>query len=152
MKTFRLQTVLNVRKVEEEKLQGELANLIKSVEEAERKLNYLRFQKSQSQRMLHERQSKGLKASEIALYNDYLNDLSKQIADQRKLLRELNLAKDGKREKLIEASKKRKIIEKLKEKALLETLSEERQRHQNFIDEMGIARHVRKWGAKAKEM
>ncbi len=144
MVAFRFQAVLNVRKIEEEKLQGELAGLVIAAEEAEKKLNFLRFQKAQSQKVLHERQVEGLSASEIGIFDAYLNDLERQISQQKKLLKKLTEAREKKREDLLVASKKRKILEKLKEKALIEALSEETARHQNFIDEMGIVRHVRK--------
>ncbi len=146
MVAFRLQAVLNVRRIEEERLQGELAHLSEAVEEAERKLNYLRFQKTQGQKMFYERQLKGLKSAEISMYETYLNDLASQILAQKKLLKELRKRKEEKRLEVVEASKRRKILEKLKERELVTALREEAVRHQNFIDEMGIARFVRKVG------
>ncbi len=143
MVAFRLQTVLNVRKIEEEKLQGELATLIKSILEAESTLNFLRLQKSQTLRILHEKQKEGMSAGEIGIYNTYLKELSDRISSQKKILKELEKARDKKREELIEASKRRKILEKLKEKKLLDALHEEMRRQQNFIDEIGVTRHNR---------
>lgn len=152
MVAFRLQTVLNVRKIEEEKLQGELASFVKSVLEAERKLNFLRFQKSQSQRMLHAKQREGMTGVEIAMYDAYLQELSRQISSQKEILRGLMLARDKKREELIEASKRRKILEKLKERKIMAALNEELKKHQNFIDEMGITRHARSVTGERKEI
>ena len=142
MAPFRLQAVLNVRKLEEEKLQGELSKLMRSIQEAERKLNFLRFQKIQNLRVLRSRQEEGLSGAEQALYDTYIREISKNISSQREVIVELNLLRDKKRAELITASKKRKILEKLKEKEIMEALREDQLRHQNFMDEMGVTRHA----------
>lgn len=143
MVAFRLQTVLNVRKIEEEKIQGELAKLIKSILESERTLNFLRLKKTQTLRILHDKQKEGITGFEIAIYDAYVKELSDKISSQKKILKELEKARDRKREELIEASKRRKMLEKLKEKKLLDALNESTRRQQNFIDEIGITRHTR---------
>ncbi len=152
MVAFRLQAVLNVRKIEEEKIQGQLARLVKAVLEAERHLNFFRLKKMQTQRILHEKQKEGIRGFELTLYHAYLRELSDRIAEQKSTLRQLENERDKVREKLIEASKKRKMLEKLKEKRLLMALSEEMRQHQNFIDEIGITRHTRNATGESKGM
>ena len=142
MAPFRLQAVLNVRKLEEEKLQGELSKLLRSIQEAERKLNFLRFQKIQNLRVLRSKQEKGLSVAEQALYDTYIREITKNISSQRGIIVELKLLRDKKREELIAASKKRKMLEKLKEKGIMEALREDQLRHQSFMDEMGVTRHA----------
>ena len=118
MYQFNLEPLLNHRRYLVEVLQKELADL-KMCRDAERdKLWVLRQKKRKTVLQLQEKQTDGRPASEIKLYIDFVEQLSKKMEAQRQKVLEAERNFSLKRQDLVAAMKNRKILDRLKEKGL----------------------------------
>ena len=118
MYRFNLESLLNHRRYQEEILQKELADLKIRLDAEKNKLWGLRQKKRETVLQLQEKQTDGRPASEIKLYLDYVEQLSKKMEAQGQKVLEAERALSKKRQDLVAAMKKRKILDRLKEKGL----------------------------------
>src|SRR5690554_3257048 len=120
MKTFKLESVLNYRRILENQAQQKLAEafdreaaLIAEINREEEELHQLYSERE-------ERQQVGMTVHEMQLYE---NRISHQVQQLAALVDALELCRDAIaacREKLCEASREKKLMEKVKEKHLQE--------------------------------
>ncbi len=118
MYQFNLEPLLNHRRYQEEILQKELADLKIRLDAEKDKLWGLRQKKRETVLQLQEKQTDGRPASEIKLYLDYVEQVSKKMEAQGQKVLEAERALSKKRQDLVAAMKKRKILDRLKEKGL----------------------------------
>ena len=116
MYQFKLESLLNHRRYQEDVLQKELANLKKRLQAEQQQLRNLRKKKRCNVQLLAVRQKKGRPASELKLYVDYIDYLTVELKTQAERVMEAQRRFDAMRRKLTTAMKKRKVLEKLKEK------------------------------------
>ena len=136
MYRFNLESLLNHRRYQEEILQKVLAGLKIRLAADKDKLWILRQKKREYLQQLQEKQIDGRPASEIKLFVDFVDQLSKEMEAQRQNVlqaeREFNL----KRQDLIAAMKKRKTLERLKEKGMQGYKQEQFKKERSFMDEV----------------
>ena len=136
MYTFKLEPLLNHRRYREEVLQKELADLKKHLAEEKEKLRGLRTRKRKFLLQLQNKQKAGRSASEIKLYLNFIEHLSKKVAIQNQRVQSAEQGFNLKRKDLIQAMKKRKILDKLKEKGQQAYQQEWLKKERDFMDEV----------------
>jgi flagellar protein FliJ len=136
MYQFNLEPLLNHRRYLEELLQKELADLKIRLDAEKDRLWILRQKKRKTVLQLQERQTDGRAASEIKLYIDFVEHLSKEVEAQRQKVQEAERLFSLKRQDLVAAMKKRKILDRLKEKGLQAYEQEQLKKERNLMDEV----------------
>ena len=144
MYRFKLQSLLNHRRHQEEVCQKELADAQRDLSDAKKKLKGMQLEKRQKIQQLHARQKEPHSASKVLIYTNYIEQLSKIIEAQTQGVQHAAQKVTEKRERLIEVMKKRKTLEKLKEKGWLAYQQKMMQAERKFNDEVAATRHVRK--------
>ena len=136
MYRFNLEPLLNHRRYLEEVLQKDLAGLKIRLEAEKGKLWALRQKRRKTVLQLQEKQTAGRPASEIKLYIDFIEQLSKEMEAQRRNVLEAKRNFNLKRQDLVAAMKKKKILERLKEKGLQAYEQEQIKKERNLMDEV----------------
>lgn len=136
MYQFNLEPLLNHRRYQVEILQKELADLKIRLDAQKDKLWLLRQKKRNTVLLLQEKQTDGRPASEIKLYIDFVEQLSKEMEAQKQNVLEAERNFSLKRQDLIAAMKKRKILDRLKEKGLQAYEREQLKKERNLLDEV----------------
>lgn len=144
MYQFNLEPLLNHRRYQVEVLQKELAGVKMRLDAEKEKLWLLRQKKRKTVQRLQEKQSAGRSASEIKLYIDFVEQLSKEMEAQRRNVLEAKRNFNLKRQDLVAAMKKKKILERLKEKGLQAYEQEQIKRERNLIDEVAAHQFTQK--------
>jgi len=136
MYKFNLEPLLNHRRYQEEVLQKELAGLKRHLTEEEHKLRALRKKKRQFLLQFQKKQKDGRPASEIKLYFDFVEHLSKKIDAQHQNVLEAKRTFNLKRQDLITAMKERKTLDRLKEKGWQAYQQEQSKKERDLMDEV----------------
>ena len=137
---FKLEALRRYRKHQEEVLQRELGDLQRFYEEAARKLNETVDRRRRTESELVCKQTEPGFASQVTLYERYLQDLEERINNQKKTVDKARKACTEKRALLLEVVKKRKTLERLKEHGLKVHIANLNHEEQKFIDEMAVNR------------
>ena len=93
---------------------------------------------------LQTRQKEHHNASDILIFINYIEQLSRDIEAQMQQVRKASKNVTQKRDNLIAIMKKRKTLEKLKEKERLDYQQKGMQAERKFNDEVASTRHIRK--------
>ena len=136
MYRFNLESLLNHRRYQEEVFQKELAGLKIRLAAEKDKLWVLRQKKRKYLQQLQEKQTEGRPASEIKLFVDFVDQLSKEMEAQRQNVLEAEHDFNLKCQDLIAAMKKRKTLDRLKEKGLQTYEQEQLKKERSFMDEV----------------
>lgn len=136
MYKFNLEPLLNHHRYQEEVLQKELAGFKIHLEAEKDKLKILRQKKRQCLQQLQKKQTQGSPASEVKLYVDFADQLSKETEAQKQIVREAERKFNLKRQDLIAAIKKRKTLDRLKEKGRQAYEQEQLKKERSFMDEV----------------
>jgi len=118
---FKLEKLLDLRKIKEKEVQSELAYIvgiqnIKKIEQ-EKVKNGILQQKSDYKNKLKQKSFSG---REAIMFEQYIDISLRAIEVSEKKIEEMEPEINEIRERLIEASRERKVVEKLKEKKLEE--------------------------------
>ena len=144
MYRFKLQALLNHRRHQEEVSQKELAEARRKLSAAQQHLRRLRIDKQDNVRVLQDRQKDHHTTTNILIYLKYIEQLSREIEEQREQVSTASRVVRQKRADLITIVKKRKTLEKLKENERLAYQQKMMQAERKFNDEVASARHIRK--------
>ena len=144
MYRFNLESLLNHRRYQEEILQKELAGLKVRLAAEKDKLWVLRQKKRKTVQQLQEKQTDGRLVSEIKLFVDFLDQLSKEMEAQRENVLEAERNFSLKRRDLIAAMKNRKTLDRLKEKGLQAYEQEQFKKERSFMDEVASRQFTQK--------
>lgn len=144
MYQFKLQALLNHRRHQEEVCQIELAEAQRGLTDAQEKLRRLKKAMRENIQKLQTRQKEHHNASDILIFINYIEQLSRDIEAQMQQVRKASKNVTQKRDNLIAIMKKRKTLEKLKEKERLDYQQKGMQAERKFNDEVASTRHIRK--------
>ena len=136
MYRFNLEPLLNHRRYQEEILQRELADLKKRLAAEKNKLWSLKKKMRKYLQDLKQKQKKGHSASEIKLFFDFVDHISKETRAQHQKVAGEEQRFFLKREELISAMKKRKALEKLKAKGWQAYQQKQLKKERDFMDEV----------------
>ena len=144
MFAFRLQSVLDVRQVLEEKALVTFSEEQKRVAEEEAVLAELTAKRESIVTELKEAVHRPILASHLSMLSSYVELLQKRIAIQEEKIRQCVLAREEKRAALLEAVQKKKVMERLKEKQRTEFLWNREEDERKDMDEMSVLRFARR--------
>ena len=144
MHRFKLEALLNHRRHQEEICQKQLAQTERLLADEQGKLRRQKKELRDNIQKLHAKQKERINVSVMILSVSYIQQLSKNIEDQKKCVREATKKVNQKRNELIIIVKKRKTLEKLKEKEWLAYQKKMMQNERKLMDEVASTRHARK--------
>ena len=136
MYQFNLESLLNHRRYQEEILQKQLAVLKSRLADEKHNLGVIKRKKRKYLRQLQEKQQGGRPVSEIRLYLNFVDHLSRELEAQNQQVQKAEKRFNLKRQELISMMKKRKTLEKLKEKGLQANRQKEQKNERVFMDEV----------------
>ena len=138
MYKFSLEPVLRHRKLIEEDLQKEFGVLKRQLFDEKERLSHFEQVRNRFSGELQQEQVKSISASDILLYANFIQQVSKEIERQSEKILEAEKNVDEKREELIGAMKNRKIIDRLKEKGIKAYVQAMSKKEQSLINEVAI--------------
>lgn len=142
---FRLQTVLDMRKREEEARGRELAEAIGVLEAANARLTELRIMEANALAEYHQLQKEGrLDVQAIQWFQTYSIGIAVAIREQLQRISEAQRGVDQRRAALIEAARAKQVLDELRAQAQREHQLAEDRAEAKHLDEMATIRHVRK--------
>jgi flagellar FliJ protein len=144
MHRFKLEALLNHRRHQEELCQKELAQTERLLADEKSKLRCRKREHRENVQQLQAKQKASINVSDIILAVNFIQQLSKNIEDQTKCVREATKTVSQKRNELIIIVKKRKTLEKLKEKEWVAYQKKMMQNERKLMDELASTKHARK--------
>ena len=144
MYRFKLEALLNHRRHQEEVCQKELAQTERQLADEQGKLRQQKREMRDNIQTLQAKQKERINVSDIILSVNYIQQLSKNIENQKKCVGEATKKVNQKRNELIVIVTKRKTLEKLKEKERLAYQQKMLQNERKLMDEVASTRHARK--------
>jgi flagellar export protein FliJ len=141
---FKLQSILNVRKTQEDKLLQEFSERQKELHKEHLLLKSIQQQKMLLIDKLKNFQGKTVSVTEISMNTDGIKRYQKNETLQKEQVKEATKRVEEKKEALFEAIKKRKAMEILKTKQFELHKSEANLLERTAIDEMAIVHHNRR--------
>lgn len=140
---FRLETVLQHRRRIEEDCQRKLAAALADLAEEKRGLARIEATRDRYREELQQKLKNNMTASEMLLFQRYLDQLAVGIADQKTKVAAAAQLFEKSRTELVAALKKRKVLDKLKEKQIAVAAKKELKQEQDFMNEVAVTRHAR---------
>ncbi len=134
--SFRLETLLRLRKNQENLEQQGLATIQAHLMKQQRELESMESDRHQSKESLKHKRSHPLKADTLILYDNFFKGLQANRAKQEKVISEVTERAAAKRVELTEAMRKRRTLEILKEQEHLRQQNEQQKRETAFLDEI----------------
>jgi len=144
MFNFRLQSILDVRKMQEHKVLQEFSQQQRELQRANEQLQSIQRQKMALIDELRNVQGKTVNISEITMNAESIKQCLKSEAHQKEQVKETARIAGIKREALFDAIKKRKSMEILKTRQYNQHQSDLNLLDRTAIDEMALVRHNRK--------
>jgi len=141
---FRLESLLNYRKFIEDKLQRELNEFKRLLEEEREKMKAYKDKRKLILDKLKEKECEDLSITELTVCISFIEILSEDIEQQKKMLKEMEDKLEQKRQDLNEAQKKKKMLEKLKLKQWKVYLHDLNKKEEKFLSEVTINRFNQK--------
>ena len=137
---FKLENLLKVRTSVEERKSLELADAVFQYESQRKYLNQLTSEQKNYQREFAVEQSRGISATYMTLYTNYIEELDSKIRTQVAILQTLHEQVEKKQNDYLEARKQRKVVEELKSADFERYKKEMTRLEQIFIDEVASKR------------
>ncbi|MBW2406878.1 MAG: flagellar export protein FliJ [Deltaproteobacteria bacterium] len=144
MYRFKLEALLNYRRHQEEACQKELAQARRRLTDEREKLERKKKEKQESLEKLQVKKKVSTTVSDIMLYMNYIQQLSKDIEDQAMLVHKTAKLVDQKRHELVSSMQKHKTLKNLKYKEQQAYQQKLMQDERKLMDEIASIRHARK--------
>ena len=144
MYRFKLEALLNHRRHQEEACQKELAQARRRLTDKREKLEQKKKEKQESLEKLQVKKKESTTVSDIMLYMNYIQQLSKDIEDQAMLVHKTAKLVDQKRHELVSIMQKHKTLKNLKYKEQQAYQQKLMQDERKLMDEIASIRHARK--------
>jgi flagellar FliJ protein len=141
---FRFEALLNHHRHQEEVSQIELARAQRRLTDEQGNLRRQKTEKRVAVQKLQTQQKDKINVSDIIMYLNFIERLSKNIARQVHCVQVVTKSVNQKRSELIKLMKKRKTLERLKEKEWLAYQQKMQQNERKRMDEAASIRHGRK--------
>lgn len=141
--SFRLQSLLNVKRQMEDSLKNELGKAIRKLEEEKDELKGMENAREECIDGFNSGTSRGITVEKILEYNAYLALLNEKIARQKEYVNSLQKNVDKIRENLLKVMQERKMLDKLKERKYQNYLDESKREEQRLQDEVAGYKYER---------
>lgn len=140
---FKLQAVLDYRRLLEEKVMFECAEVKRRLDDERDTLKKMRREVADLLSQLRSRGEHRLSAPDVSFYLSYINYLKGEGNRQEGVVSRIGEELEKKRAELAEAAGKRRILEIMREKRFQEYRIDMNDREQKELDEMAILRSGR---------
>ncbi|QPJ62530.1 MAG: flagellar export protein FliJ [Candidatus Nitronauta litoralis] len=140
---FRFESLLRLRKNQENMLQREMGNINTHLVRQKDKLASLQNITAQSREEFNRRIAVNPDQNLLGVYHDFFRGSQVNNAKQAQVISEVEERADSKREELNEAVKKRRILEILEERHQFEVKREMQKREMAEMDEIASTRRMR---------
>jgi flagellar export protein FliJ len=144
MYRFKLEALLNHRRHQEDACQKELAQARRRLTDERKKLERKKREKQESLEKLQVKKKESKTVSDILLYMNYIQQLSKDIEDQAMHVHKTVKLVDQKRHELVSSMQKHKTLKNLKYKEQKAYQQKWMQDERKLIDDLASIRHARK--------
>jgi flagellar protein FliJ len=144
MYKFTLEALLNHRRHQEEACQKELAQACRIFTDVREKLDQIKKEKLKNLEKLQLLKDQSKNVTDILIYMNYIQQLSKDIEGQTSLVHESGKLVDQKRQTLISMMQKHKTLERLKQKEMQVYQKKVTQNEGKLMDEVASGRHAKK--------
>ena len=144
MYRFKLEALLSHRRHQEEACQKELAQARRRLTDEREKLERKKKEKQESLEKMQVKKKESKTVSDIMLYMNYIQQLSKDIEDQAMHVHKTAKLVDQKRHELVSIMQKHKTLKNLKYKEQQAYQQKLMQDERKFMDELAAIRHARK--------
>lgn len=144
MYRFKLEALLNHRRHQEEACQKELALARRRLSDEREKLEQKKKEKQETLEKLHAKKKETTNVSDIMLYMNYIQLLSRYIEDQAMHVHKTAKLVDQKRHELISIMQKHKTLKKIEYKEQQAYQRKLMQDERKLLDELASIRHARK--------
>jgi flagellar FliJ protein len=134
--TFRLERLLEVRRLREEIARRDWAVAQRELREQKRRVLELLVEEDQGRNAARLIKVKVLNLDQIRLHESYLSGLERRIQDARARFQELLKGEAEKRRLTVEARKRVRVLERFREKKRQAYLYEVGRQEQKFLDEV----------------
>lgn len=141
---FNLEALRQYRTYQEEACQKEMAEAQRIRNQEASLLEDLFALRDKTENDLKNMQQKRITGPQLAIYNNYLDQVASDIFAQKFKLSNAQKEFEKKRDALLDAMQQRKTLDKLKEKGLKAHLEQLSHEENKFINEMAISRHAAK--------
>lgn len=141
---FRLQTVLEHRRHQQEMARAELAVHIKRQQECEQQIAWLEREFRSARAELNKRETKSMAVRDFVLANEYVTVLRLTALREQARLPALGAATEKARRELVEADRELRVLEKLRERHRAEYDQLELKSEQRLLDEVAVGGYVRR--------
>ena len=115
---FRFESLLQVRKNKENLLQKELGDILAHKQTQQNRQEFMQNTRNSNLKQINHRMTQDLNVDTYVLYNNFFNGNHLQKERQRKIISEVDVRADAKRQELVEVRRKRRTMEILKERDL----------------------------------
>jgi flagellar export protein FliJ len=115
---FRFETLLQVRKNKENLLQKELGDILAHKQTQQNRQEFMQNTRNSNLKQINHRMTQDLNVDTYVLYNNFFNGNHLQKERQQKIISEVDVRADAKRQELVEVRRKRRTMEILKERDL----------------------------------
>ncbi|MDQ2085893.1 flagellar export protein FliJ [Herbivorax sp. ANBcel31] len=140
--TFRLQSLLNLKRQIEDGLKNDLGKAIGEYESQKRIFNKIENEKEAFAGQINTKSRDGASIRDLQKYSKYIEVLNKKAKRQMENVKNAKDNVDRYREKLIKASQEKKIIDKLRDKKYKEHLKEQLQKEQKINEEISSYKYI----------
>jgi flagellar export protein FliJ len=144
MYRFKLEALLSHRSHQEEACQKELAQARRRLTDEREKLERKKKEKQESLEKLQVKKKESTTVSDIMLYMNYIQQLSKDIEDHAMHVHKTAKLVDQKRHELVSIMQKHKTLKNLKYKEQQAYQQKLMQDERKLMDELAAIRHARK--------
>jgi len=144
MYRFKLEALLSHRRHQEEACQKELAQARRRLTDEREKLERKKKEKQESLEKLQVKKKESKTVSDIMLYMNYIQQLSKDIEDQAMHVHKTAKLVDQKRHELVSIMQKHKTLKNLKYKEQQAYQQKLMQDERKLMDELASIRQARK--------
>lgn len=144
MYRFKLEALLTHRRHQEEAGQKELAQVRRKLSDERGKLDRKKREKQENLDKLQAKKKESTTVSDILLYMNYIQQLSRDIEDHAMRVHKTVKLVDQKRHELVSIMQKHKTLKKLKYKEQQAYQQKFMQNERKLMDELASMRHARK--------
>jgi flagellar FliJ protein len=144
MTPFPLQTVLDVRKRQEERTLMEFVEEVRRLKEEKEHLGGLQKRVSDALGLLRNLQEKTVEVMEMEMHLVHIRNCRRLVQEQRSVVDRREEEVLARRERLVQAMKERKVMETLRDRHEAEQKKEEDTREQAAMDERAVVGARRK--------
>ena len=115
---FRFESLLQDRKNKENLLQKELGDILEHKQAQQNQQEFMQKTRNNNLKQINHRMTQDLNVDTYVLYNNFFNGNHLQKERQQKIISEVDVRADAKRQELVEVRRKRRTMEILKERDL----------------------------------